>query len=124
MTSDPAAKDGRECIATPTRAVIVLEALAAQRGKSFRQNRKSSDAEEALFELREWLFKVGERRDTITELRADRDRLRERVKELEAFAASVRDWYENAGNADPDRESPGSRELWSAARSALSKSPK
>jgi hypothetical protein len=41
--------------------------------------------------------------------------------ELYALAKSVVDWYENAGNADPDQDSQGSAQLWSKARAVLAK---
>jgi hypothetical protein len=81
MTATPKPRAG-EHISAPTRAVVVLEALAANRGKSFRTNRKSSDAEEALFELRQWLFQVGERKEAVAELTAERDLLKAQNAEL------------------------------------------
>lgn len=50
--------------------------------------------------------------DLASTLEAENERYR-------AFAQRVVAWYENAGNADPDQQSDGSRELWSAARQAL-----
>lgn len=39
--------------------------------------------------------------------------------EGQQLAQAVVDWYENAGNADPDKDSPGSVELWELAKKVL-----
>ena len=51
-------------------------------------------------------------RERIAALLADNERLR-------AVAQAVVAWYENAGNADPNQDSPGSVNLWEQARAAL-----
>ena len=49
----------------------------------------------------------------------DRDRLLAENRALRQVAQAVVDWYENAGDADPDQKSTGSVELWTQARTAL-----
>ena len=38
-----------------------------------------------------------------------------------ALAESIVRWYENAGDSDPDQESPGSIKLWRQAKAFLAK---
>lgn len=75
---------------------------------------------ETIIDRRGHLIASVEERSSDLNVAADA-RLMAAAPDLAALAQAVVSWYENAGNEDPDKKSPGSAELWREAKKALAK---